>query len=61
MRAAVYRLKPPFVLGVDVAGEVEAVGPGVTRTRPGEVVFGELPRPGAHAEYAVAGKIVVRP
>jgi NADPH:quinone reductase-like Zn-dependent oxidoreductase len=52
----IYRLKPPFVLGVDVAGEVEAVGPGATRTRPGEAVFGELPRPGAHAEYAVAGE-----
>ncbi len=52
----IYRLKPPFVLGVDVAGEVEAVGPGVTRTRPGEAVFGELPRPGAHAEYTVAGE-----
>lgn len=52
----IYWLKPPFVLGVDVAGEVEAVGPGVTRARPGEAVFGELPRPGAHAEYAVAGQ-----
>jgi NADPH:quinone reductase-like Zn-dependent oxidoreductase len=52
----IYWLKPPFVLGVDVAGEVEAVGPGVVRTRPGEAVFGELPRPGAHAEYAVAGE-----
>jgi NADPH:quinone reductase-like Zn-dependent oxidoreductase len=52
----IYWLRPPFVLGVDVAGEVEAVGPGVTRTRPGEAVFGGLPRPGAHAEYAVAGE-----
>ncbi len=52
----VSRLKPPFVLGVDVAGEVEAVGPGVTQTWPGEAVFGELPGPGAHAEYVVAGE-----
>ncbi len=52
----VFRVKPPFVLGFDVAGEVEAVGPGVTRLRPGDAVFGELPRPGAHAEYAVAGE-----
>jgi NADPH:quinone reductase-like Zn-dependent oxidoreductase len=52
----IYRLKAPFVLGVDVAGEVEAVGPGVSRTRPGEAVFGALPWPGAHAEYAVAGE-----
>ena len=50
----IWRLKPPFVLGVDVAGEVEAVGPGVDRLRPGDPVFGELAQPGAHAEYAVA-------
>jgi NADPH:quinone reductase-like Zn-dependent oxidoreductase len=52
----IWRLEPPFVLGFDVAGEVEAVGPGVTRLRAGDAVFGELPRPGAHAEYAVAGE-----
>jgi len=50
----IWRLKPPFVLGVDVAGEIEAVGPGVDRLRPGDPVFGELAQPGAHAEYAVA-------
>lgn len=49
-----YRLRPPFVLGFDVAGEVEAVGAGVSRLLPGDVVFGEMPRPGAHAEFAVA-------
>jgi len=52
----VFRVRPPFVLGFDVAGEVEGVGPGVTRLRPGDAVFGELPRPGAHAEYVVAGE-----
>jgi len=52
----VFRVRPPFVLGFDVAGEVEAVGPGITRLRPGDAVFGELPRPGAHAEYVVAGE-----
>jgi NADPH:quinone reductase-like Zn-dependent oxidoreductase len=57
----IWRLKPPFVLGVDVAGEVEAIGPGVTRLRPGDVVFGELARPGAHAEYAVAGQDLLLP
>jgi NADPH:quinone reductase-like Zn-dependent oxidoreductase len=41
----IFRVKPPFVLGFDVAGEVEAVGPGVTRLQAG------------HAR----GKIVVRP
>ncbi|RKE20901.1 NADP-dependent oxidoreductase [Streptomyces sp. TLI_171] len=46
--------KPPFVLGWDVAGTVEAVGFGVTLFRPGDQVFGMLPYPhgvGAHAEY----------
>ena len=52
----VFRVRPPFVLGFDVAGEVEGVGPGVTCLRPGDAVFGELPRPGAHAEYVVAGE-----
>jgi NADPH:quinone reductase-like Zn-dependent oxidoreductase len=43
-------------LGVDVAGEVEAVGPEVTRLRPGDRVFADL-LPfggGAFAEYVVA-------
>lgn len=48
--------RPPFVLGWDVCGMVERVGPGVTLYKPGDVVFGLLPFPqghGAHAEYAV--------
>jgi NADPH:quinone reductase-like Zn-dependent oxidoreductase len=57
----IWRLKPPFVLGFDVAGEVEAVGSGVTRLRPGDAVFGELARPGAHAEHAVAGEDLLLP
>jgi len=36
-------------LGVDFAGTVEAIGPGVTRFRPGDEVFGG--RTGAFAEY----------
>jgi NADPH:quinone reductase-like Zn-dependent oxidoreductase len=48
--------KPPFVLGWDVSGTVEAVGPGVTLYKPGDEVFGMLPFPqghGAYAEYVV--------
>jgi NADPH:quinone reductase-like Zn-dependent oxidoreductase len=49
--------EPPFVLGWDVSGVVEAVGIGVAAFRPGDEVFGMLPYPfghGSHAEYAIA-------
>lgn len=45
---------PPFVLGWDVSGVVEATGFGVTLFKPGDEVFGMLPFPrgaGSHAEY----------
>jgi NADPH:quinone reductase-like Zn-dependent oxidoreductase len=45
---------PPFVLGWDVSGVVEATGYGVTLFKPGDDVFGMLPYPrgaGSHAEY----------
>lgn len=48
---------PPFVLGWDVSGVVEAVGIGVARFAPGDEVFGMLSYPwghGSHAEYVSA-------
>ncbi|MER6207189.1 NADP-dependent oxidoreductase [Streptomyces sp. NBC_00252] len=49
--------EPPFVLGWDVSGVVEAVGVGVARFQPGDEVFGMLSYPwghGSHAEYVAA-------
>jgi NADPH:quinone reductase-like Zn-dependent oxidoreductase len=47
-------------LGSDLAGWVEAVGPGVTRFRPGQEVYGDnLRLKGGFAEYALAPESVL--
>jgi len=50
--AMVMRQKDEPVRGVDLAGLVEAIGPGVTRFAPGDEVFGGAPA--AFAEYVLA-------
>ncbi|MGW1965155.1 NADP-dependent oxidoreductase [Streptomyces sp. NPDC001935] len=57
MRTAGGLGEPPFSVGWDVSGVVAAVGPGVTRFRAGDEVFG-MPRfpaeAGAYADYVTA-------
>ena len=60
MDAGLHQPKDPQ-LGVDLAGQVVAVGKAVTRFKPGDEVFGV--GPGAFAEYARASenKIALKP
>jgi NADPH:quinone reductase-like Zn-dependent oxidoreductase len=51
--------KKDFVVGLDCAGVVEAVGSGVTRFKPGDEVYGECR--GSCAEYAVAKEGAIAP
>jgi len=49
------RFSFPLILGTDLAGDVEAIGPGVTRFMVGDAVYSRLDndRIGAFAEYAL--------
>lgn len=50
------------ILGSDIAGRVESVGPGVTRFEPGDEVYGDnLWMKGGFAEYAVVPEKVLAP
>src|SRR5438874_2185750 len=53
MRAGTYAIKPPlpYTPGSDAAGTVEAVGPGVTKLKPGDRVYTAKTVTGAYAEY----------
>ena len=55
----------PYVVGTDVAGTVEAVGPGVTRFRPGDRAWGSnqgiLGRQGSAAEFACTDEGLLHP
>ena len=57
----------PAILGLDCAGVVEALGPGVSRFRPGDEVYGMIGgvggRPGTLAEFAAveAGLLAIKP
>ena len=54
--AIAWKLPLPFIVGCDLAGTVEAIGPDVARFKPGDRVWGSnqglLGRQGTFAEYA---------
>jgi NADPH2:quinone reductase len=57
-----YQMKPPlpFGLGMELSGQVEAVGDGVTAFKPGDDVCGGA-KLGGFAEYALLPAAAVRP
>jgi L-idonate 5-dehydrogenase len=50
------RIQEPMILGHEIAGEVVAVGPGVTAVRPGNRVAVNPSRPCGHCRYCLEGK-----
>lgn len=45
-------LTVPMTAGIDFAGEVLSVGADITHVKPGDAVYGMIPRGGAFAQYA---------
>jgi NADPH:quinone reductase-like Zn-dependent oxidoreductase len=58
--AAVFTTPLPTILGLEVAGTVDAVGPDVTGFAVGDDVFGWADS-GAYAEYALMSRAAVKP
>jgi NADPH:quinone reductase-like Zn-dependent oxidoreductase len=56
-----YPLQLPTVLGIELAGVVEAVGAGVTRLRKGDRVMGPLGGLGAYAELVTVNEANLSP
>jgi NADPH:quinone reductase-like Zn-dependent oxidoreductase len=53
------RSRPPMILGADVAGEVAALGDGVSRFHIGDLVFAKLPGDiGGYAEYVTLSETI---
>jgi NADPH:quinone reductase len=63
MRSGTYAVKPalPYTPGSDGAGVIEAVGPGITKVKPGARVYVAKTVTGAYAEYAIALESQVQP
>ena len=59
-RTGLYPLERPFTLGREAAGTVEAVGPDVSETTPGERVAYAMV-PGAYAERAIVPAALLAP
>jgi NADPH:quinone reductase-like Zn-dependent oxidoreductase len=58
--AAIFPTPLPAILGLEVAGTVDAVGSDVTGFAAGDDVFG-WSESGAYAEYALASRVAIKP